>query len=122
VSASARYGAASVTLVALVTLALWPFLDPTGRQGVLVAAGIALPMQIAAFAMLVRFRGRLKGFMAAWAGGMALRLVTVVGVAFWAIRTGSGGVVPMLLSLAGFFFALLVIEPLFFRTEQAEAV
>ena len=119
-SASLRYGAAAVAVVALLTVVLWPFLEPAGRQGVLVAAAVALPVQLVAFSVLVRFRGRVSGFMAAWAGGMAVRALAVALVAYAVIRSGSEGAVPMLLALAGFFFALLLLEPVYFRAEPSE--
>jgi len=121
VSASLRYGAAAVGVVALLTLLLWPFLEPAGRQGVLVAAAVALPVQLVAFSVLIRFRGRVSGFMAAWAGGMAVRALAVGSVAFAVVRSGSAeGAVPMLLALAGFFFALLLLEPVYFRAEPSK--
>jgi hypothetical protein len=120
VSASLKYGASAVGVVALLTLALWPFLEPAGRQGVLVAAAVALPVQLAAFAVLVRFRGRVNGFIAAWAGGMAVRAVAVAAVALVVFRTRTEGAVPMLLALAGFFFALLLLEPVYFRGEPSQ--
>lgn len=119
-SASSRYAAAAVAVVGLGTLVLWPFLEPAGRRGVLVAAAIVLPVQLVAFALLLRFRGRVKGFMAAWAGGMALRALAVGAATLLVVRNGSEGAVPMLLALAGFFFALLVLEPIYFRPEPAE--
>ena len=119
-SASLRYGTAAVAVVGLGTLILWPFLDPAGRHGVLVAAAIALPVQLVAFAILLRFRGRVRGFMAAWAGGMAVRALAVAGVAFVVIRSGGEAAVPTLLALAGFFFALLLLEPFYFRPEPTE--
>lgn len=118
-SASLRYAAAAVAVVGLGTLILWPFLEPAGRQGVLVAAAIVLPVQLVAFALLLRFRGRVKGFMAAWAGGMALRALAVGAATLLVIRN-SEGAVPMLLALAGFFFALLLLEPIYFRPEPTE--
>jgi hypothetical protein len=120
VSASFRYGAAAVAVVGLGTLAVWPFLEPVGRRGVLLAACIALPVQLVAFALLVHFRGRVRGFMAAWAGGMAVRALAVAAVAFLVIRAGGEGVAPTLLALAGFFFALLLLEPIYFRPEPTE--
>jgi hypothetical protein len=120
VSTSLRYGAAAVAVVGVLTLVLWPFLEPAGREGVLVAAAVALPIQLAAFAVLIRFRGRVTGFMAAWAGGMAVRALAVAAVAFVVIRSGAEGAVPMLLALAGFFFALLLLEPVYFRAEPSK--
>jgi len=115
-----RYGASAAILVALVSLLLWPFLGAPHRAGVLAAAAVALPVQVVAFSVLMRFHGRVQGFMAAWVGGMALRVMVVVAVAFLMIRSGSESAVSMLLALAGFFFALVLLEPMYFRTERGE--
>ena len=114
-----KYGASAVALIGLLTLGLWPFLEPAARLGVLTAAAVAIPIQIVAFAALMRYRGQLKGFVAAWAGGMALRALTLLVVAFLVIRSGTESAVPMLLSLAGFFFALILLEPIYFKVDQA---
>ena len=119
--ASTRYAATSASVVAVMTVALWPFLDPAARKGVLVAAAVALPLQIVAFWLLMRFRGRLNGFLAVWAGGTLVRMGVVGLVAFVAIRSGAEGAVAMLLALAGFLFALLLLEPLYFRLEASES-
>lgn len=119
-SASLRYGATALAVVGLGTSILWPFLEPAARQGVLLAAAVALAVQIVAFAVLVRFRGQVKGFMAAWAGGMAVRVLAIGAVAFAVIRSGGEGAVATLLALAGFLFALLLLEPVYFRPEQTE--
>lgn len=112
-----RYGSAAVALIGLLTLVLWPFLEPTSRLGVLTAAAVALPVQIAAFAVLVRYRSEVKGFLAAWAGGVALRAAVLLVVAVLVIRSGTQTAVPTLLALAGFFFALLLLEPVYFKAE-----
>ena len=117
-SAAVKYGATAVALIGLLTLGIVPFLGPSGRTGVLIAAAVALPVQIAAFAVLVRYRGQVKGFMAAWAGGMALRALTLLVVAVLVIRSGTESAIPMLLALAGFFFALLMLEPIYFKADQ----
>lgn len=119
-SAAAKYAGVGLSIVLVTILALWPFLDAAGRQGVLVAAAVAVPVQAIAFAVLLRFRGRLNGFLAAWVGGTMLRMVVLGVVAFIAIRSSAEGAVPMLLALAGFFFALLLLEPMFFRPEPNE--
>lgn len=106
--------------VAVVILALWPFLDPAGRSGLLVAAAIALPVQMLAFMALMRVRGQLKGFLAVWVGGTLVRIVVIGITAFFAIRSRPAGAVPMLLGLAGFFFGLLLLEPVFFRPRAGE--
>lgn len=112
---SVRYGVSAAVVLAALTLALWPFLDPSGRRGVLAAAFLALPVQVAAFAVLVRAKGRPRGFMGAWVGGMAARALTLVAAAALAIRSGTESAVPMLLALAGFFFALLLLEGIYFK-------
>ena len=119
-SASRRYGSAAVLLVGVVTLGLWPFVGEAARSGVLVAGLIALPIQVLAFSLLVKYRGRTKGFMAAWAGGMALRTAVVAVVAFVVIRSGTASAVPLLLALAGFFFGLLLLEPIYFKEEMPQ--
>jgi hypothetical protein len=110
VSTSLRYGGASVVLVGAITLVLWPFLGEAARAGVLTAALIALPVQLVAFAVLLRFRSRSQGFLAAWAGGMVLRTAAVVVAAVVVVRSGTPSAVSLLLALAGFFFALLLLE------------
>lgn len=102
--------------VAAVILALWPVLDAAGRRGLLIAAAIALPVQLLAFAGLVMVRGRLNGFLAVWVGGTLLRVLVIAVTAFVAIRSGAEGLAPLLLGLAGFFFGLLLLEPVFFRS------
>lgn len=116
-SAAARYAVAGAAIVAASTAALWPWLDPAARSGVLVAGLVALPIQVAAFSLLLRYRGELTGFLAVWAGSTLFRMAVVGVVAMLAIRSGAEGVVPMLLALAGFFFGLLLLEPVYFRSE-----
>jgi hypothetical protein len=115
-----KYAVTGVSIVALSVLALWPFLDPAGREGIVIAAAIALPIQVGAFAALVRYRGQLNGFLAVWVGGTLLRMLVVGLVAVFAIRSGADGGIPMLLALAGFFFGLLLLEPMYFRLEPTE--
>lgn len=110
-----KYAATGFLSLTAVTLVLWPWLTPEGRVGVVIAALVALPVQVVTFGLLLRFRDRLNGFLAAWVGGMLTRVVVLAVVAVFAVRSGSERAVPMLLALAGFFFALLLLEPLYFR-------
>lgn len=114
-NATLRYVASGVGVLTLATLALWPLLDAPGRRGVLAAALIALSVQGVSFACLLRGRETIEGFLAAWVGGVAVRMLTVGVVAAIVIRAGVEGAVPLLLSLAAFFFGLLLLEPLYFR-------
>jgi hypothetical protein len=122
VKASLRYAATGSLALGAIILVLWWFLEPEGRRGVLLAAAIALPLQVVAFALLVRFRTRFKGFLVVWAGGTLVRMALVVGVAFVAVRAHMTGAVAMLLALAGFLFLLLLLEPLHFRLDLAETI
>lgn len=121
-SASLKYAATGVGVVATIVLGLWPFLDTAGRSGVLIAAAVAVPVQVLAFAALIRFRDRMNGFLAAWLGGTVLRMSVIAVVAVVVIRSGMEGAVPMLLALAGFFFGLLLLEPVYFRIEPSDTV
>ena len=121
-SPSAKYAVTGVVAISTIVAGMWPFLDPAGRSGVLAAAAVALPVQIIAFWALIRFRTELNGFLAAWVGGTLVRMAVIAMVAFAVIRSGMEGAVPMLLALAGFFFGLLLLEPVYFRIGPSETV
>ena len=119
-TSSLRYATVGTGVVGLAVLLSWLFLDPVGRRGVLIAALVALPVQITCFALLQRYRNQLKRFLAAWVGGVLIRMLVIGAAAFVVIRSGTEGAVPMLLALASFFFGLLLLEPIYFRAEQKE--
>jgi hypothetical protein len=116
-SASVRYGAASATLIGVLTLAAWPFLESAGRAGVLVAAGVALPVQVGSFALLTRFRNQVNRFLAVWVGSAVVRMAALGAVAFLFLPTGAAGMAPALVALATFFVALLFLEPRYLRRQ-----
>lgn len=116
-SPSLKYATTGAAAVAVIVAGLWPLLDAAGRNGVLLAAAVALPVQVLAFWVLRRFRGHGNAFLAAWIGGTLVRMAVLGATAFVAIRSGMDGAVPMLLALAGFFFGLLLLEPIYFRSE-----
>jgi hypothetical protein len=122
VKASLRYAVTGSVALGAIILALWVFLDPAGRRGVLLAAAIALPVQVIAFAMLVFCRTRYRRFLAVWVGGTLVRMTIVVAVAVLVVRSRMVGAVATLLALAGFFFLLLLLEPLYFRLGPVETV
>jgi hypothetical protein len=109
-----------VGAIAMIVLGLWPFLDAAGRNGLLVAAAVAIPVQVGAFGVLNRYRGRLNGFLAAWVGGTMVRMMVLAIVAVLVVRSNTEGAVVLLLALAGFFFGLLLLEPVFFRPGPSE--
>lgn len=114
-SPSLKYAMTGGAAIAVIVGAVWPLLDPAGRAGVLLAGAVALPVQATAFWLLLRFRGEGNAFLAAWIGGTLVRMAVIGIVAFVVIRSGMEGAVPMLVALAGFFFGLLLLEPVYFR-------
>lgn len=113
--AGTAYAATGLVALGLLVLGLWPWLDPAGRNGVLLAAGVAWPVQVGAFAILLRHREEPRRFLAAWVGGTLARMGLVLAAAFVVARVEGVAPVPALLALAGFFFGLLLLEPVFFR-------
>lgn len=111
------YAALTFVVLAAVVGLLWPLLSPSGRTGVALAAAVAWPVQVGAFALLLRWRGRLHGFLAMWVGGTLVRLGLVGAAAVLVARRPELPPAPTLLALAGFFFAMLLMEPLFLRSE-----
>ena len=108
-------------VLAIMTLS-WPFLTVEGRAGVVLAALIAYPFQIAAFWLLIRYRDRMSAFLAVWAGGTVARMAIIGVVAFFMTRAERVAPVPTLLALATFFFGLLLVEPVFFKETPAGTI
>ncbi len=109
-------------MVAAGVAALFPFLEDEGRMGVLIAAGVAYPVQVAAFGFLLRARGEPSRFFAWWGAGVVVRIGVVIMVGLVALRVESLGAEALLLSLAGFFFALLLIEPAFLKAADKDLI
>lgn len=115
-----RYGAVALVAVLLVIAALWPWVAPPARIGILVAALVAYPVQMVAFFLLVRFWGEGKRFLMVWGGGTVARMGVIVLAAVGVTRFEALPPAPTLLALAGFFFGLLLLEPLFLRPRGIE--
>ena len=84
-------------------------------RAVWLSAGFAYAVQAIAFAMLLLVRDRTELFMAGWLGGMVLRFAAVGGLAFYASRYTTLPLAALLLTLVGFVFLLLLLEPVFLR-------
>ncbi len=84
-------------------------------RAVWLSAGFAYAVQAVAFAMLLLVRDRTELFMAGWLGGMVLRFAVVGGLAFYASRYTTLPLAALLLTLVGFVFLLLLLEPVFLR-------
>jgi hypothetical protein len=111
----AGYAVTSLLIVSIPTVVLFGAADGGTRTGVLVAAGVAYPVMVGSFALMVRFRGAGNRFLVAWAGGILARLLALGGTALAVVRFEELAPAPTLLALAGFFFVLLMLEPVFFR-------
>ena len=120
-SALSRYALTALLVVGLGATALSVFLDDAGRRGILLAALIAYPVQVIAFGLLLRARGEPTRFMAWWGAGIALRVAVVVAVGLASSRLESVEPAALLLSLVGFFFVLLLMEPAFLKADSENA-
>lgn len=112
------YAGVSALLLVLLALGVVGLVEAAEPAGVWLAAMIAWPVQVAAFWALVagrRTTGAGSGFMLAWAAGMALRFGVVGAVALWVTRMSAPDPATTLLSLVGFVFVLVLLEPLFLR-------
>jgi hypothetical protein len=107
------YASSCVVAIALLTAIAWSFLDAPARQVILLSAGIAVVVQVVAFAvarLLLR-----KSVLVGWGLGSALRLVVLVVFAVIMARTARAALTPALLSFVGFLFVTTVIEPIFLK-------
>ena len=110
--AYAAVGLLATTLVAFVAIALTP---AAHTRAIVTAAIVAYVLQLIAFASLLFVREKTHLFMAGWLGGMLLRFGAVGVTLYWTTRTAALPTAPMVLSLVGFVFMLLLLEPVFLR-------
>lgn len=117
------YGGTALLALAALVLGIGSLLGDDSRTGLAVAAAVAWVVQVVSFAALSALRRTTKGFLAAWAGGTVARMMVILVAAWFVTRQPGLPPAPTLLGLAGFFFGLLLIEPLFLeeRTDAAEA-
>jgi hypothetical protein len=109
------YAGAALLATAAVAGAATVLVPPPAARGVWAAAAMAYVLQVIAFALLLVVRERAQLFLLGWLGGMLLRFAAVGAVAFWVTRTGALPAAATLVSLAGFLFLLLLLEPVFLR-------
>lgn len=110
-----RYTLTVLLVVAALGGALWPFLDGSGRAAYLVAVAITVPIQVLSFALVSRALGRQNRFLVRWAGGILVRMGVVASVGLLLPRLQALDGTVLLMSVCGLFFALLMLEPAFFR-------
>jgi hypothetical protein len=111
----------ALLIVGLGAAALLPFFDEAGRRGILLAASIGYPVQVMAFGLLLRARGEPTRFMVWWGVGIGIRVAVVVAVGLLSTTLATVEPAALLLSLVGFFFVLLLIEPVFLRADDKDA-
>ena len=116
-----RYALTALLVVGLGATGLSLLLEGAGRRGILLAALIAYPVQVVSFGLLVRAREEPARFVFWWGAGIALRVAAVVGAGIASSRLASVQPAALLLSLVGFIFVLLLLEPVFFETQGKEA-
>lgn len=109
------YALAGLVLVVLITIVAAALVNDAFRPAIVAAAAIAYGLQLAAFALLLALRDKPHLFMAGWLGGMLLRFGALGACLFWASRTTVLPRTPLVLSLVGFVFMLLLLEPVFLR-------
>jgi len=107
------YAVVSALAVGLGILGAGLVLGPQDAAAVRTAAVVAYAIQVVSFAALAGARGPV--FFLAWGGGTLLRLGAVLVAGVWLARTQAAPPAPLMLGLAGFLFALLLLEPIFFR-------
>lgn len=112
-----RYSIAAVLLVAAVSGVLWLFLDDAGRRSLMVAVAITLPVQLGLFMLLIPAVGDQSRFLVRWGMGVLARMAVVAAVGLSLPRLGGLNGEVLILSVCGFFFALLLLEPAFFRSQ-----
>jgi len=111
-----RYATIGLLIAVAATGSLWPFLDPRARLSLAVAGAIAVPVQIALFALISKTHGESLRFLAGWGLGMGVRACVVVIVGLWMSRAPLLTPSVLVLSTIGYFFVLSLLEPLFLGT------
>ena len=96
------------------------FLDEAGRRGILLGGLTAYPVQVIAFGLLLRARGEAARFFMWWGTGIAVRVAVVVAAGFASMRMESVEPSALLLSLVGFFFVLVLMEPVFLSVDRKD--
>jgi hypothetical protein len=113
----AIYALASALLVGACSLLAGPWFEPAVRRAIWVAVAVAWVVQAVAFAVLCAVTARrARLVLVGWTAGSLLRLAALALVA-WLSLAGiwSLPAAPTLLALVIALFALLLLEPVFFR-------
>ena len=107
------YTMGCIVSIALVGAIAWSFVDDAGQSAMLISAGLALVVQMVAFAVARGMRRR--NMMLGWGLGSLLRLAMLVVYALVAAKAMRASLTPALVSFVGFLFVTMVIEPIFLK-------
>ena len=114
----ALFAAASLVIIAAgAGLLGLIFAEPGERRAVLTSAAVAWPVQLLGFAVARTLAA--GNVMAGWGLGMLLRLGALAVYALVIVEAFALPAAPALLSLAAFFFASTLIEPLLLETRKS---
>lgn len=116
-----RYAWVALAILAAVNGVLFPWLDGPGRAGLLVASAVTFLFQVAAFAVLARHASRPEQGLLVWVGTTVVRMGVLVAIGLSLTWFPALSPVTTLLGCAGFFFVLLVLEPVFLARGRASA-
>jgi hypothetical protein len=108
-----KYAWAALAILVAVNSVMFPWLDGPERAGLLVAAAITFPVQVLAFALLAKHTAHPVEGLVVWIGTGAVRMGIVVAVGLSLTWFPGLSPVTTLLGCAGFFFVLLMLEPVF---------
>ena len=109
------YALTGAVVIGVAALAVSLLAGAQVSRAVWLSAAFAYALQAIAFALLLWVRDQAQLFMVGWLGGMVLRFAAVGGLAFYASRYTTLPLAVLLLSLVGFVFLLLLLEPVFLR-------
>lgn len=104
------FSVAAGSLILLVLLASWLFLDSAGRRAMSLAALLALLTQLPLHFALSRWRRRAERFAATLAIGFGARAVTILVAILVFVIPGRVSPAPLLLGLVVFLFSTSLLE------------
>ena len=111
---AARFGAASLGIIAALAIAMAVFwIDSRSRSAIWASGGVAFVTQLFAFAV-----ARLSApanMLAGWGLGILLRVMVLAGWGLFAIHAFGFPDMPALIALASCLFVTSVIEPIFLK-------
>lgn len=112
--AIARYSFVMLATIALVAwLLTFALSGPGATSAIVLSAGIAAIVQIAAFAITRAMMP--QNVIAGWGAGALVRFLTLAIYGLLVVRVLGLAPVPALVSIAVFFFLSMLLEPVFLR-------